>query len=78
MESLLPLGVAAASIGLTYVMCIRPMRHGHCMMMPGTKADGEITSSPDDSAEIELLRGEIAALRGGPRHDAAGNPPTVG
>ena len=64
MELLLPGGVAVASIGLTYVMCIRPMRRGHCAMMP---EHGESGSNADE-AEIAALRAEIAGLR----HDSSG------
>lgn len=65
MDSLLPIGVAAASIGLTYVMCIRPMRRGNCKMTPGIKDADEFVGGVDEAAEIERLRAEVAALRGG-------------
>lgn len=61
METLLPLGVAGAGLVLTYVTCLRPMRRGHCMMMPRRQ---ERVASRDVSGEIARLRSEIAALRG--------------
>ncbi len=76
MDSLLPIGVAAASIGLTYIMCIRPMRRGHCAMMP--PASEEACDNPEEVAEIARLRADIAALRPEPRHDSAGRHPTAG
>lgn len=75
MDSLLPIGVAAASIGLTYIMCIRPMRRGHCAMMPASE---DACDSPEDVAEIARLRAEIATLRQEPSHDPAGRHPTAG
>ena len=35
-ELWLPAGVAVAAIALTYLFCIRPMRRGHCGMMPSS------------------------------------------
>lgn len=60
METLLPVGVAAAALVLTYFVCIRPMRRGHCMMMPRSQAPVE---NPAVSGEIAQLRAEVAALR---------------
>lgn len=61
METLLPLGVAGAALVLTYFTCLRPMRRGHCMMMPRTQ---ERDAGRDVSGEIARLRAEVAALRG--------------
>lgn len=60
MESLLPALVATAAIGLTYFMCIRPMRRGHCAMMPQQHSDSADAERAD---EIDRLRAEIAGLR---------------
>lgn len=59
MESLLPLGIAVASIALTYFVCIRPMR-GHCVMMPGYEAGRRDSEAKE---EIARLRSEVAELR---------------
>lgn len=60
MESLLPVVVAVAALGLMYLMCIRPMRRGHCGMMPQQHASDIDTQRED---EIVRLRAEIAELR---------------
>lgn len=62
METLLPVGVAVVALVLTYFTCVRPMRRGHCMMVPPGR---EPVEDPALSQEIAQLRGEIAALRGG-------------
>lgn len=71
MESLFPALVAAAAIGLTYFMCIRPMRRGHCAMMPQQYSDA---ADAEHAAEIDRLRAEVAGLRrdqdSGPRTQA--------
>ena len=60
MESLFPALIAAAAIGLTYFVCIRPMRRGQCGMMPH-QHDAE--SDAERDAEVARLRAEIAELR---------------
>jgi len=60
MESLVPALIAAAAIGLTYVICIRPMRRGHCAMMPPQHSDA---ADAERAAEIDQLRAEVAGLR---------------
>ncbi len=60
MESLFPALVAAAAIGLTYFVCIRPMRRGHCAVMPQQHSDG---ADAERAAEIERLRAEVTELR---------------
>lgn len=56
---LVPAGIALVSVGLMYLMCIRPMRSGHCMTMSDANAsDG----GSQDAAEIAQLRAEVAAL----------------
>ena len=51
--------VAAASIGLTYLFCIRPMRRGHCG--PGS-ASGQTDPADRRAEEIARLRTEIDQL----------------
>ena len=67
MDLLLPAGLAVASLGLTYFVCIRPMKNGgHCAMMPGTRTTTgtkQSCCSPEDEAEAAQLRSELAALR---------------
>lgn len=70
METLLPVGVAAAALVLTYFICIRPMRRGHCMMMPRSQP----VENPAVSGEIAQLRAEIAALRGENVDNATADP----
>lgn len=55
-ESLVPGMVAAAAVGLTYLLCIRPMRHGHCHRVRSHLGT-------EHAEEIEQLRGEIARLQ---------------
>lgn len=69
METLLPVGVAAAALVLTYFTCIRPMRRGHCM-----PRSLEPVEDPAVSGEIAQLRAEIAALRGENVDDATADP----
>lgn len=77
MESLLPIGIAAISIGLTYVMCTRPMRRGtHCVMMSGKNDARALSGGLGEPAEIERLRREVAMLRRDVSHDRAGGHPT--
>jgi len=55
----LPLVIAAAAIGLTYLFCVRPMRrHGSChrpARRPGVRA-GLATELELARAELELLQ----------------------
>ncbi len=62
MESFLPAGVAIASVTLTYVMCIRPVRRGGCAMTPAHPVASE-TDARDEN-EMRRLRTEIDTLRG--------------
>lgn len=79
MESLLPLLVATAAIGLMYFMCIRPMRRGQCGIVPRQHA-GEAETEREE--EIARLRAEVAELRGAqrPSRSAGGSTgdPTAG
>lgn len=58
MPTYLPLVIAAAAIGLTYLFCVRPMRrHGSCHRpanRPGVRADS--------ATELELARTELELL----------------
>ena len=66
MDWILPTGIAAASLALTYVFCLRPMRNGHCGMMPAGAGRRD--------TDVQRLRAEIAELRaaqGGPPGDGA-------
>ena len=60
MESLFPALVAAAAMGLTYFVCIRPMRRRHCAVMPQQHSDA---ADAERGAEIDRLRAEVAGLR---------------
>ncbi|GAB3668675.1 hypothetical protein GCM10027596_39820 [Nocardioides korecus] len=71
METLLPVGVTAAALVLTYFTCLRPMRRGHCMMMPSRHESVENCAVSDEAAR---LRAEIAALRGENVDDATADP----
>lgn len=66
METYVPLGIAVVSIVLTYFVCIRPMRRGHCMTMSMNRQPAE---TDDSLREITELRAEVAALRGEPVAD---------
>ena len=62
MEWALPVAVTGGSLALTYFFCLRPMRNGHCAMMPQQQASSA-RESEDNSAEIAHLRAEVAQLR---------------
>ncbi len=52
-----------ASLGLTYSVCIRLMRRGHCaMMMPIQQPSCAADSTTDRNAQIARLRAEVAQL----------------
>lgn len=68
MEWLLPTGIAIAGLALTYFFCLRPMRNGHCGMMPaGTTRQRDV--------EVERLRAEVAELRASSQGESAGDEP---
>ncbi len=73
METLLPVGVAATALVLTYFTCIRPMRRGHCTMTPRSQ---KLTENPAVSEEIAQLRAEIATMRADYVVDAAAADPS--
>lgn len=60
MESLFPALVAAAAMGLTYFVCIRPIRRQHCAVMPQQHIEA---ADAERAAEIDRLRAEVAELR---------------
>lgn len=60
-ETVLPVAVVIASVTLTYLICIRPMRRGHCAMTPNSRAT---VVDADEESEVRRLRAEIESLRG--------------
>lgn len=50
-EWLLPLGVTAASLTMTYLFCLRPMRKGHCGAVPQ-----QPPGSPSGQLDRDLAR----------------------
>lgn len=68
METLLPAGTAIAAVTLTYFMCIRPMRRGHCVGRSVLSASPEL--GVDEKTEIARLCAEIESLRADVRADA--------
>ncbi|MGH3813429.1 MAG: hypothetical protein ACRDUV_13405 [Pseudonocardiaceae bacterium] len=62
--------VLLASIILTYVCCVRPMRQGRCAVpgSPEHSARGEAVREE----ELARLRAEVAELRAGEEHSARG------
>ena len=65
-DLLVPAAVAAGSVALTYLFCIRPMRHGH-----GQGHCAPPREANDEAAQVQELRREVAALRA--RADGAAN-----
>ncbi len=64
MPGYLPLVVASAAVGLTYLFCIRPMRrHGSCRRPAKSPAAGAGLAGELELAlmELELLRLQQAA-----------------
>jgi hypothetical protein len=60
-ELILPGIVVAASLALTYVFCLRPMRRGQCGMSRVVTSAAPVAEDRD--AEVAALRAEVAALR---------------
>lgn len=62
-EWLLPAAVAVASLTLTYIFCVRPMRNGHC----ATGGASTATASNGDIQQLELAleqaRAELSRFR---------------
>ena len=67
-EYLVPGGVLAASLAMTYYFCLRPMRRGHCG--PGERQD---TADGELELALQQARLDLARLRAGLR-DEAGTP----
>lgn len=61
-------GVTAASAGIMWFTCVRPMRRGHCGPLGPT--------TPGAAQQLAALRREVAELRG--RRDAAARDTLVG
>lgn len=61
------LGLAAAvlvaSLTLTYLFCLRPMRRGRCAVGAGRGQGRHLGQTPERDAEIARLRQEVSALR---------------
>ncbi len=62
-ELVLAAAVLLASLTLTYLFCLRPMRRSHCAMSPGAGHGRNLGQTPDRDAEIARLRQEVSALR---------------
>lgn len=70
-EWLLPLGVTAASLTLTYFLCLRPMRKGHC----GAGPRRQQASQPEWlDHDLEQARVQLDSLRAGSNPSAPGQP----
>lgn len=54
-----PLILAAASVVLSYLVCIRPMRRGGCHMVPG----GRRGAADSAGEQLKLARTELELLR---------------
>ena len=60
MPGFAPLVFAATSVGLSYLVCIRPMRRGGCHMVPGGRRGAAADSVGE---QLELARTELELLR---------------
>lgn len=58
MSGYLPLIIAAAAIGLTYLFCVRPMRHHGSCHLPANRPGGPAGLA----TELELARTELELL----------------
>lgn len=60
-DLLLPAGIIAASLAMTYFFCIRPMRKGHCAMQGSqNSADTELDLALRKArADLEKIRSEF-------------------
>lgn len=55
--------VLVASLTLTYVFCLRPMRRGHCSMGAGHRQSQGVSEMLGRDAEIARLRQAVSVLR---------------
>lgn len=55
-----PLILAAASVALSYLVCIRPMRRGGCHMVPRERRR---TAARSVVEQLDLARTELELLR---------------
>ena len=60
-DLLLPAGIIAASLAMTYFFCIRPMRKGHCAMQGSqNSADAKLDLALRQArTELEKIRSEV-------------------
>jgi hypothetical protein len=69
---LIPIGATIAAAALTYLFCVRPMRHGQHCMMPGDQATQAASGEPGLAEEIRQAHAELTRLR-----REAGTSPTA-
>ncbi len=78
-EWLLPVGVAATALVLTYLMCLRPMRRGHCPAagVHAHAATHRHSRGGNDELDgaLERARAEVARLQA--RHDRQAHLPAT-
>ncbi len=60
-EWLLPLGVTAASLSMTYFFCLRPMRKGHCRA--GGQQQQQVNRPEQLERDLNRARTELDSLR---------------
>lgn len=73
-ELWVPAGVAVAAIALTYFFCIRPMRRGHCGMMPSS-CESELDKELSE-ARLTLNRMHTDGRRDHEAMEAPQSPPS--
>ena len=71
----LPAGILLAAVGLTYFVCVRPMRRGNCATSAAERSStaGELNQALDD-ARTELARLRADAERSPQAHHDAPAP----
>jgi hypothetical protein len=70
--------VAAAAIGLTYVLCVRPMMRGHSGCTMHRSAAGQLGDRSVREREIAQLREELRVLKAQDVLDRQTPPPAEG